>query len=129
MKRKTYTIHEFLADEHKKELKTIDKMIGHIRRNKKLYAKLVITLALFCFSTQISIATDLSGLDIAGNRVLVIVRRVGYWIILIKGINELIHTAMQGDTNGLGKTIMKYVLIYAALFFMPWALRQVEGVF
>lgn len=72
---------------------------------------------------------DLTRLDEGGMKILAIVRAIGYWIILIKCIMELVKAAMEGDSNAIGKIIMTYVMIYGALFFVPWALRLVEGIF
>lgn len=74
-------------------------------------------------------ANDLSKLDAGGQRILNIVRRIGYWVVLIKCIADLIRAGMNGDTHAIGKIIMTYLLIYGALFFVPWALRLVEGIF
>lgn len=133
MKRKTYTIHEFLTNEHHKELKKIDQFIGHIKRNKKLYLQLIVILAFIGLNTGISfadgIATTLAKIDRAGNNFLRIAKGIGYWAILIKGVTEVIKSGMEGDKETAVKIVLRYVLIYAVLFFFPVALRMVEEVF
>ena len=88
------------------------------------------TVGYVILCTAIAFAdTDLARLDEGGMKILAIVRAIGYWIILIKCIMELVKAAMEGDSNAIGKIIMTYVMIYGALFFVPWALRLVEGIF
>lgn len=74
-------------------------------------------------------ADQFSKIDQGGMKILTIVRRIGYWIILVKCISDLIRAGMAGDNHAVGKIIFQYVLIYGALFFVPWALRLVEGIF
>ena len=76
-----------------------------------------------------ALAQDLARIDEGGQRILEIVRRIGYWLILLKCLSELIKAGLEGDTKSLGKIVMTYVLIYGALFFVPYALRLVEGIF
>lgn len=133
MKRKTYTIQEFLADEHHKEQSIIDKFVGHISKNKKLYLQLVVILAYIGLNTGISFAdgitTTLVKIDKAGNNFLRISKGIGYWAILIKGVTEVVKSGMEGDKETAIKIVLKYVMIYAVLFFFPVALRMVEDIF
>lgn len=90
----------------------------------------VIIIAMFLiFYTSICFANDFSKIDTAGNKILTIFRRIGFWLILIKCIQELIQCAMNGATKNIGGIVTKYILIYGAFYFVPWALRLVEGIF
>jgi hypothetical protein len=79
--------------------------------------------------TDVCFAADLGKVDAAGNRILLVVRRIGYWIILVKGLSDIIGQGMKGDVHAIGRTVMLYVILYGTLFFLPYALRLVEGVF
>ena len=73
---------------------------------------------------------DMSKIDVAGNMFLEIVKHAGYWIILIVAICNVIKTATTTNNNSdIFKVIVKYILIYATLFILPWAFDLVEGVF
>lgn len=98
----------------------------NIKENIKL-AIIVSTLALSYSS--ICHATGLDNLDSAGYKILHIVRKVGYWIIVIQATKEVIKSAMRGATSDIGGIVLKYVLMYGALYAVPWALKLVEGVF
>lgn len=82
------------------------------------------------FYSSIASANDgLDKIDIAGNQILTIFRRIGFWLILIKCIQELVQCALSGSSKNIGGIIVKYVVLYGAFFFVPWALRLVEGIF
>ena len=73
---------------------------------------------------------DMSKIDVAGNMFLEIVKHAGYWIILIVAICNVIKTATTTNNNSdIFKVIVKYILIYATLFILPWGFDLVEGVF
>ena len=91
--------------------------------------KLLIIAVLVMLSIELCFAGDLSGLDAAGMRVLNIIRRVGYWIILFKGLAEILKSAMSKDFHGVGQIIIQYTLIFASLWFFPWALQLGKGLF
>lgn len=96
-----------------------------------MWKKILVLTFLFMIVFTISVFAnaDLSKLDAAGNNVLNVVRKIGYWIILVKCMMDIIKNAMSGDMHSLGKTVLLYVLLYGTLFFVPWALRLIEGVF
>lgn len=96
---------------------------------KKKIIFVIIIAMLLIFYTSICFANDLSKVDDAGNKILTIFRRIGFWLILIKCIQELIQCAMNGATKNIGGIVTKYILIYGAFYFVPWALRLVEGIF
>ncbi|HYF75466.1 MAG TPA: hypothetical protein VD757_02660 [Candidatus Nitrosocosmicus sp.] len=97
---------------------------------KKILLVLTITAVIVIASGIPVYAQDqLAKLDAGGNRILIIVRRIGYWIILIKAIGDVIKAGLNGDKHAMGQIIMTYLLIYGALFFLPWALKLVEGIF
>lgn len=77
-----------------------------------------------CFANQ-----GLDNIDNVGNQILNIFRRIGFWLILIKCIQELVNCAMNGGGKNAGGIIAKYVMIYGAFFLVPMLLRLVEGVF
>lgn len=94
----------------------------------KVILIIMITMLLI-FYTSISFAGGLDKVDKAGNQILTIFRRIGFWIILIKAIQELVRCALNGASKDISGIIIKYIIIYGAFFFMPWALRLVEGIF
>lgn len=105
-----------------------------IKDSKKFEKQLVIGIAttLFVISNPTyAFAVDLGAIDVLGNTFLGIIRRVGYWIALISALTEIIKTSMRGGNNTaeIGKIIMKYLLIYASLYLMPYLFDLVKGAF
>ncbi len=100
------------------------------KENLKQNIKVVIIVSALTLSySSICHASGLSKLDSAGFKILDIVRKVGYWIIVVQATKEIIKSAMSGATKDIGGIVLKYVLMYGALFAIPWALKLVEGVF
>ena len=83
-------------------------------------------------SVATTAASNIKGiekLDVFGNTLLVLCQRIGFWIVVVKCIYDIIQCAIKGDRRALGTCILTYILIYASMFFVPWALRLVEGIF
>jgi hypothetical protein len=67
-------------------------------------------------------------IDVVGNRILGITRSIGYWIILTSALYCVIGCVKEHDIKKLFKLIGFHVIVYASLYFVPWLMRQVEGV-
>lgn len=105
-----------------------------VKDSKKFKKQLIIGIGATLFlvnNTDYVLAADLGAIDKLGNTFLDIVRRVGYWIALICALVEIIRTSMRGGNNSseIGKIIMKYLLIYASLYLMPYLFDLVKGAF
>ena len=102
--------------------------------SKKLQRELVVGLAVGGFLIShptVANGLDLGAIDKLGNTFLTIVRKASYWIVLILSLTEICKSAMKtgSNTSEIGKIIAKYLLIYSALFLMPWLFDIVEGAF
>ncbi|OSA92544.1 UNVERIFIED_ORG: hypothetical protein B2H93_14380 [Clostridium botulinum] len=105
-----------------------------IKNSKKLKKQLIAGFGttLFLINNPIYVfAVDLGAVDNLGNTFLSIIQRVGYWIALLSALAEIVKTAMRGGNNTaeVGKIIMKYLLIYASLYLMPWLFGLVREAF
>lgn len=129
MKRNYYTIPEYFEIQRQEEISKLEKAICHIKKNKKIYQALIVSLAIVFSKLDISYANDMGKLDSAGFQVLGIIRQVGYWIILFKGLMEILKKSMQRDFQGVGEVVIQYVIIFASLWFFPWALELGRGLF
>ena len=89
----------------------------------------IIVSALTLSYSSICHAAGIENLDSAGFKILHIVRKVGYWIIVIQATKDVVKSAMRGATSDIGGIVLRYVLMYGALYVIPWALKLVEGVF
>lgn len=55
------------------------------------------------------------------------IKLFGYTVIMIFTIKEIIQQAQRGDVQGIGTTVVKYLIIYACLLGLPTMLRWVES--
>ena len=105
-----------------------------IKSNKRFKKELIIGLAVGGFlinHSSYAFGLDLGAIDVLGNTFLSIVRKASYWIVLILSLTEICKTALKGGNNQseILKVIVKYLLIYASLFLMPWLFDLVEEAF
>jgi hypothetical protein len=74
-------------------------------------------------------AQALAKINKAGLTILSVLRTIGYWILLIMCVIEVLKCVASGDTKEIGKIIMKYLLAFTVLFLMPWLFDLIVGVF
>ena len=68
-------------------------------------------------------------IDNAGLMFFGIIQSIGYWLCLIGCIMEILKSVMNGSSKEVGKLMMKYILIFAALYLMPFAFNLIREVF
>lgn len=122
LKEKSYTIPEFLEMQRAGE---IYDGLGH-KAKKQLQKAFITGLATTAFLiNHPSIVFANSGLeeiDVLGMTFLIIVRRIGYWVAILFAIIELIKCVREGgEKQDIMSIVMKYIVIYAALFLIPKA--------
>lgn len=102
----------------------------HINADSKLKKQAIFVLgSLFYVQDAVSATGDLGKIDKAGNTILGIVRKTGYWICIVGCIIDIIKSLMQGDTKSIAKIMMKYALAFAALYIFPWMLDLIKAIF
>lgn len=74
---------------------------------------------------------DLGAVDSLGNKCVFLMRKVGYWILLIASMKDVIKVSTRGGNNAseIGKTVMIFLLLYACLYGMPNLFDLVEEAF
>jgi hypothetical protein len=125
---KTMTFEEFF---NKTDVRTLDKIIGHIRRNKKLYMQLVVIVAVLGLTGNTVMAAEVNTgkIEVFGRKMLGITRSIAYWVVLLKGLYEIIGHAAKGDKKGAFQAALTYILIFAVLFLFPMGLDMVKEAF
>lgn len=138
MKEIKMTIRQFLAYERgEKSLKDIELENGlesiarKIINNDRLRKITVFTIAsLNYMSTVYADAKEaVARIDNAGLMFFGIIQSIGYWLCLIGCIMEILKSVMNGSSKEIGKLMMKYILIFAALYLMPFAFNLIREVF
>lgn len=128
----TYTFQEYFNKDIYEKIKLADKMIEHIKRNKKHYKRLIFLVALLLINdTNLVFANDmnLSAIDTLGNKMLEVVRVVGYWYSIIMCCVESIKSAMAGTTNNITSIIFKYSMLFGTFYFVPAIFDMIKSAF
>ncbi|MDB8791708.1 hypothetical protein PN398_13315 [Romboutsia sp. 1001216sp1] len=129
----SYTFAEYRLMQNKElmeELSLLDKSISHIRRNRKTYMTLVLILSLTIdLSTVTVFAVDTTAIDKAGNEILSLIRKVGYWVGIILCSKDVIKHCMRGHLESIGTIVAMYGMGFGVLYFLPWLFDLIKGLF
>lgn len=140
MKRKeiTMTIHQFCEMQRGNiTLREIEKLNGYesfisvIKKDKYIEKLVVISLAcMFMLGKVAHASTEAEDkIGIAGNKFFGIVKVLGYWLCLIGCIAEILKSVATGSSKDIGKIMIKYILIFGAMYIMPWAFDLIKEMF
>lgn len=125
-----YTIDEFKKTQKDKFNADIELVAKYINSNTELKKKVVFVCGSLLYVNEVVNAADgLEKIDVAGNTMLGIVRKIGYWCCIIGCIIDIIKALMQGDTKSIAKIMMKYALAFGALYIFPWILDLIKSIF
>ena len=119
-KYEVYSISEFLNKDEISDISFLDKAIEHIKRNKKKYMLLVTIIALTIDLSKFSsfaLAPGVAAIDAAGQKILDLIRRVGYWIAIILCSKDVLKHCMRGHVESIGSVIAMYGLSFGVLYF------------
>ncbi|WP_195238580.1 hypothetical protein [Romboutsia sp. 1001285H_161024_C4] len=120
-----YTITEKLELRRKQveieEFKTLDKFIGHIKRNKRCYIRLVTLLALLIPSTTLQVFANDSIIGV-GLEIYRYLKSACYVICLLGAATEGIKCVVSGTVDQLGKVAVKYISFGLMIKFLPKAI-------
>ncbi len=130
MKRReiTMSLSEFLNMTRENEL---ERLIN----NKKFKGFLVAGLAtgLFIINNNVVFAANpnLSGIDKMGQTFLHIIQSAGYWICLVMALVTILREITKGGDNfgQIGKVILRYIIAFSALYFLPYFFDIVKECF
>lgn len=128
-----YTVSENIEIKMNNEfIKMLDKSIEHIKNNKKKYIALVtiiaLTVNLSCISA-FAVAPGAAAIDAAGQKILDLVRKVGYWIGVILCSKDVLKHCMRGHLDSIGSVIAMYGMSFGALYFLPWLFDLIKNIF
>lgn len=116
----------------KKYSDSLEFVAKRINANMKLKREFVFVAGSLLYVSNIASAATkdpMAKVDIAGNTILNIVRRIGYWCCIMMCIVDVIKSLLQGDTKSIAKIMMKYAFAFAALYMFPWILDLIKSIF
>ena len=124
-----YTVQEFL---NKEDISRLDKAIDHIKRNKRKYRLLVTIMALTINLSTVSsfaLAPGTEAINVAGEKILGLIRDVGYWVAIILCSKDVLKHLMRGHMESIGSIIAIYGLSFGVLYFLPWLFDLIKSIF
>ena len=124
-----YKFNEFST---RKEISKLDKAIDHVKRNKKKYMLLVTIIALTIDLTTVSsfaLAPGTEAINVAGEKILGLIRDVGYWVAIILCSKDVLKHLMRGHMESIGSIIAIYGLSFGVLYFLPWLFDLIKSIF
>jgi hypothetical protein len=107
----------------------------HISRHKVIYRIGALTLTMLfaggleVLAEPLNAVGDATGIDAGAEKIYKKLVRIGKWIIIIKGAFDTISHTVQGDFVAARKSGLSYMLVYVILLGLPWAFKQIEGLF
>ena len=128
-KYEVYTVQEFL---NKEDISYLDKAIDHLKRNKRKYRLLVTVIALTINLSTVSsfaLTPGVTAIDVAGQKILDLIRRVGYWIAIILCSKDVLKHCMRGHVESIGSVIALYGMSFGVLYFLPWLFDLIKSIF
>lgn len=124
------TIDNFKRKQRQKHNENLEIAAKCINADTELKKKAIFVLGSLLYVNEVVNAADPMGkIDVAGNTILGIVRRIGYWCCILGCIMDIVKALMQGDTRSIGKIMMKYALAFGALYIFPWILDLIKSIF
>jgi hypothetical protein len=87
-----------------------------------------VTCVLFFGLPDASFAAG-TGIDAGATKIYAKLINVGKWVIIVKGGIDTIRSVAEGDVNTAKKNFLGYVVTYAILWALPWALGEVDKLF
>lgn len=117
-----------------KDLKKSNKLeliAGEILKNDRLKRLTIFTIAGLNVMCKVSADTTnaVTKINSAGNTFLGIFQSIGYWLCLIGAIMEILKCVMNGSSKDVGKIILKYVLVFASIYLIPFAFDLIKEIF
>ncbi|ASN68318.1 hypothetical protein 10S11_56 [uncultured Caudovirales phage] len=114
----------------KNEFDIAEQTATKILLNDEMTKKTIIALGSLLFiQRQVVLAEGVTtGLDNLGFKVLSVIQGIGYWVCIVMCIKEIIQTVLQGGkTKDIGGIIIKYLVVFGSLYFVPTLFKEVPA--
>ena len=113
-----------------KEVSIANKVLDHIKRNKKVYARLIIMTAIMLHFDIVIYANGFeASLDRVGNQILNMLMSFAKWGCLGMGIKDMVTTLINGGNmkNSINSGLM-YLLGYVFISIYPQLFSMFQGI-
>ena len=112
------------------DISIANKMLDNIKKNKKVYARLVIVIAIIIHFDSIAYANGFeTSLDKVGNQILDMLMAFAKWGCLAMGIKDMVTTLINGGNmkNAINAGLM-YLLGYVFISIYPHLFSMFQGI-
>lgn len=109
----------------------IESLAKRILNDDRLRRMAVFTIAGLNYASEVLADASEAFVKInrGGGMILGLIQTVGYWLCIISCVMEILKTVMNGATKDVGKVMIKYILIFASLYLMPWLFDLIREIF
>lgn len=114
-----------LENELERELGRVECLLNHLKRNKRLYLRLVFMIAVLLMNSSptVVMAMDvdeaIAKINTFGEQLLKLTQVIAYWAVLLGTCKKCTETAMMGDRKQIIGEAMKGVMIMGIIYFLP----------
>lgn len=118
----TYKFGEFKREIEKEDINIASRVLDHIKRNKRTYARLVlITTLMIHFNMRFSFAESIdASLDATFSQLIVLLKSFAKWGCLGMGLKKLVEEMLSGANFKQASTAgVQYWLCYLFIQFYP----------
>lgn len=145
MRKKVINFNKFMAGSFRDEPSKAQRIIVHIKKNKKVYIRIGLMTASICFTiihpafaaggiptpmdvTDTIASTNGSDINREGWEIYSQLLSIGKWVIVVKGGFEIIKATLSSDYEKAKKGFISYLLAYVFLLILPTAMDRVDGI-
>ena len=112
--------------------RSMEVITNKINSNFRLKKTFIFVTGSFLYFEKVLAATNknpLAKIEVFGKTIFGMCLTIGYFLVLVMGIIDILKSLMQGDTKGIPKIVLNYALAYAALLLFPWLLDLIKEIF
>ncbi|NEZ47815.1 hypothetical protein FDF74_11545 [Clostridium niameyense] len=122
---------EEVKKKHKEKYNTnLELVAKHINNNNKLKKQAVFVIgSLFYVQDVVNAAGEIEKINQVGNKILGIVKLLGFWCCIIGCFIDVAKAVLQHDLKSITKIMLRYGLVYLTFFIFPWILRMIQNIF
>lgn len=124
----SYTRGELTLREIKKN-RDVENIFLRLYNNRRTRRFIITFLAGFLFVESNVLGVNLEPVNGAGRTLLNIVQTFGYWACLVMSVVEVAKSLVNGDTRGISRIIIKYLIGFASFYALPWMFDLIKSFF
>lgn len=124
---------------NREQRRAIEKAAGQILKDASLTFLFCLLIAGICYFSGIAISSliypqaipcaNLDKIDVFGNQILSIIRRIGRYVCLVMCTKDIIGSVTSGSYKDIVGIIIKYATAYAGFYVLPAIFDLIQATF